>query len=134
MHNKFGLVQPTLTGADFTAAEVAASFSRSLRHLQRSSCTTLRIHHPPLLQSPGSLAEGTAPEVGAIAAIAALKAQGLIKHVSMGMNTTEAQDGVQPSVDMIESVPAGTFISALLAYGRPACTPACNSATACCVC
>eukprot|EP01052_Picozoa_sp_SAG31_P045940 SAG31_NODE_8592_length_1424_cov_0.971321_1_plen_287_part_00 len=136
VHTKIGLVEPPLTGADFTAAEVDASFARSLGRLRldasdgsghepesaqprpRYRCATLRIHHPHLVRSPGSLAEVTAPD-GPVAAIAKIKAAGRIENVSMGMNTTEEHHGVAPTVAMIRRLPAGTFDSALLAYGGP---------------
>jgi hypothetical protein len=86
VHTKFGLAAPTIGLVDFTAAETRASFARSLWrfHLDEGGggrpyrCATLRIHHPPLVSSPGSLAEVTAPD-GAIAALVELRAAGKIE-------------------------------------------------------
>lgn len=112
--------------ADFAAPSIRKRFARSLArfHLDESgggkpyTCHTLRVHHPALTTGGAlndSLAEILHPTRGAVAAMAMLRADGAVKHVSMGMNTTLEHDGVGPSIDLLRKATQGTFDSALLA-------------------
>ena len=64
---------------------------------------------------PKKVAEILNPTRGAVAAMAKLRADGAVTHVSMGMNTTLEHDGVGPSIALLRKATQGTFDSALLA-------------------
>eukprot|EP01052_Picozoa_sp_SAG31_P042624 SAG31_NODE_6829_length_1875_cov_4.819820_2_plen_321_part_00 len=92
---------------------------------------TLRIHDadtvggPGATQATGALDQALLPQ-GMLAGLAALKADGAIHNISLGMNAHRGHRTVvggdaswTPAViiDFIEAAPEGLFDSALLAYG-----------------
>ena len=44
-----------------------------------------------------------------------LREEGLVREVSMGMNTTVDHNGVEPTIALLQQAPAGTFDSVLFA-------------------
>ena len=92
---------------------------------------TLRIHDADTVggsgvtQATGALDQALLPE-GMLAGLAALRHDGVIRNVSLGMNAHRQHRTVEhgpsswtPEVitDFIDAAPDGTFDSALLAYG-----------------
>ena len=91
----------------------------------------LRIHDadtvggPGVAQATGALDQALLPQ-GMLAGLAALKHDGVIQNVSLGMNAhrqhrtvVHGESSWTPEVitDFIAAAPRGTFDSALLAYG-----------------
>ena len=128
VHTKCGLEGPE-GEADFTAPSIRQRFARSLArfHLDESgggqpyTCHTLRVHHPALAgPAAGSdtgdrLEEVLHPTEGAVAAMVGLREEGLVREVSMGMNTTVDHNGVEPTIALLQQAPAGSFDSVLFA-------------------
>ena len=128
VHTKCGL-EGAGGEADFTAPSIRQRFARSLArfHLDESgggqpyTCHTLRVHHPALAgPEAGSdtgdrLEEVLHPTEGAVAAMVGLREEGLVREVSMGMNTTVDHNGVEPTIALLQQAPAGTFDSVLFA-------------------
>ena len=84
---------------------------------------TLRIHDADATGGPGagqassSLDQALLPE-GMLAGLRALRTDGEIAHVSLGMNVGFHGPGQAATItDFIRAAPPGTFDSALLAYG-----------------
>jgi D-threo-aldose 1-dehydrogenase len=114
---------------DYSSAGAALSLRESMERMGLQRCHTLRIHDPDSVE--GAMAESVG-EGGLIAGLRKLREEGKIKHVSFGMNANTSHKIVTPGangsestpwpgpqliINMIRSVPAGTFDSALLAYG-----------------
>lgn len=75
---------------------------------------------PGVRQASFGLDQALMPGSGMLAGLAALRADGTIDNVSLGMNAhRKHMGGWEPSViiDLIEAAPEGTIDSALLAYG-----------------
>lgn len=117
---------------DFSANGAFLSHAESLQRLGGSlQIDTLRIHDADTVggsgvtQATGALDQALLPE-GMLAGLAALRRDGVIRNVSLGMNAHGQHRTVEhgpsswtPDVitDFINAAPEGTFDSALLAYG-----------------
>eukprot|EP01043_Picozoa_sp_COSAG02_P024755 COSAG02_NODE_1365_length_13037_cov_4.315659_1_plen_616_part_00 len=129
---------PTATDAvvtnDYTANGAFLSFSESRERLGADlEIHSLRIHDadsnggPGVAQATGSLDLALSPE-GMLAGLRALRRDGMITEVSLGMNAhlglQNPTGGWTPSViiDFIRAAPPGTFDTALLAYGWNLCS------------
>jgi len=115
--------QSRILSNDYTALGVERSLTESLARMQLANVYALRVHDP----NDNSLNRGVSSddvavclgEDGACLALRRLRREGVIQHVSLGMNSNlESHIGApQEIVRMISSAPSGTFDSALLAGG-----------------
>jgi D-threo-aldose 1-dehydrogenase len=114
---------------DYSANGAFLSHHESRQRLQGLRIDTLRIHDADTnggvgtTQATGALDQALLPQ-GMLAGLRALRADGDIRHVSLGMNAhpgigLDGNGGWTPDVitAFIEAAPPGTFDSALLAYG-----------------
>ena len=122
---------PRMVTDDFSANGAFLSFAESRQRLGGGlAIDTLRIHDadtvggPGTSQATGALDQALLPQ-GMLAGLRALRKDGQIQKVSLGMNShrqhraPHSEDGLwTPEVitDFIEAAPKGTFDSALLAY------------------
>ena len=118
---------------DYSANGAFLSFAESRERLGADlTIHSLRIHDadsnggPGARQATGSLDLALEPE-GMLAGLRALRRDGMVAEVSLGMNANFSQGQPAgrwtPSVitDFIRAAPAGTFDTALLAYGWNLC-------------
>lgn len=116
---------------DFSANGAFVSYSESMERLGVPAIDTLRMHDADSCGGPGAvffsgaIDQALDPQ-GMLAGMRALRDDGLIKRVSLGMNAHRGhRDSLKgkgtwsPSVitDIIDAAPTGTIDSALLAYG-----------------
>ena len=113
---------------DYSANGAFLSYTESRERLQGLAIHTLRIHDPDTNGGPGtklatgSLDQALLPE-GMLSGMRALRMDGKVVHVSVGMNAHPGigLDGMSwtPSViiDFIQAAPPRTFDNVLLAYG-----------------
>jgi len=111
---------------DYSANGAFLSYFESRQRLGLGlAIDTLRIHDadtnggPGTAQATGSLDQALLPE-GMLAGLVALRDDGEIAHVSLGMNCVNLKGGdwnASVITDFILAAPPGTFDSALLAYG-----------------
>lgn len=113
-------VTERLVRNDYTAAGAERSVKESLARLGLDSVWALRVHDP----CDNSTYDGITDEVaiaaaGACVALRALRDQGVIRHVGLGMNCNKDSHQGSPDniIRFIRSAEPGTFDSALLAGG-----------------
>ena len=94
---------------DFSAGGARAAFSESCARLGLERLAGFRIHDP----TPEDIDEALGPE-GFLAGLRALRSEGLIGQVSLGMNSDRFPEDI---LRLVREAPAGTFNSALLAGG-----------------
>ena len=111
---------------DFSANGAFTSYAESLGRLgTHARVHTLRMHDADTAGGKGArLASGALDQAalptGMLAGLKAMRTDGTIENVSLGMNAHRKHMGRwTPSViiDLIDAVPEGTIDSALLAYG-----------------
>jgi len=90
--------------ATYTAEGIRESFKQSCERMQMTSFQSLRLHDA---ENPERWAEAT--DGGGVEAMVALRAEGKIKEVSMGMNSSEYL------LKYLRKYPAGTFDSIMMA-------------------
>eukprot|EP01043_Picozoa_sp_COSAG02_P013970 COSAG02_NODE_567_length_20212_cov_18.927460_4_plen_290_part_00 len=116
---------------DFSANGAFVSYTESMERLRVPAIDTLRMHDADSCGGPGAVffsgaIDQALDSQGMLAGLRALRDDGLIKRVSLGMNAHRGhRDSLKgkgtwsPSVitDIIDAAPTGTIDSVLLAYG-----------------